>query len=195
MSLQRQKQLIEELSNLGENIPGLDVDIIIENIAKNSDEIKSQVQMIEEEVDENIERGMDENQAKEEGKQKIKDIIKKYKESIRDAIIEQITIIKLQFKVFKEGLAQIPADVKATIANLALPPAITVPPGGPNPIYAVNLASTTKRALIATLSVMIIAFTAMLIASNKIFFVLPNTILSLFEKISTFSKLLNTIPV
>jgi hypothetical protein len=192
MSLQKQKELIEELSNLGENIPGLDIDSIIENIAKESDEIKSQIQMIEDESLENIERGMDENQAKEEEKQKREEIIEKYKSGIREPVLEQITIIKQEFKVFRQGLSQIPADVTATIANIALPPSI---PGGPNPIYAINLASTTKRALIATLSVMIVAFTAMLIASNKIFFVLPNEILSLFEKISAFSTLLNTIPV
>jgi hypothetical protein len=195
MSLKRQKDLIEKSSDLGENIPGLNVDKIVENLAKNSTEIKNQVKIIEDEVDENIERGMDENEAKEEGKKKIKDTIKQYKDSIRDAVIEQIAIIKQQFKIFKEGLQRIPADVKAAIANIVLPPSISAPPGAPNPVYALNLVKTTKNALVATLAIMIVAFTAILIASNKITFVLPNSILSLFEKIKITSTTINTIPV
>jgi hypothetical protein len=195
MSIKRQKDLIEKSSDLGENIPGLNVDKIVENLAKNSTEVKNQVKIIEEEVDENIERGMDENEAKEEAKKKIKDTIKQYKDSIRDAVIEQIAIIKQQFKIFKEGLQRIPADVKAAITNIALPPSISAPPGAPNPIYALNLVKTTKNALVATLAIMIVAFTAILIAANKISFVLPNSILSLFEKIKISSTTINTIPV
>jgi hypothetical protein len=194
MSLKRQKELIELSIDLGENIPGLNVDKIVENLAKNSEEIKAQDKIIQEEVDENIERGMDKNEAEKEGKKKLKEAIQKFKDSIREVVIEQIAIIKQQFKIFKEGLQRIPADVKAAIANIALPPAISAPPAAPNPIYALNLVKTTKNALAGTLAIMIAAFTTVLIASTKISFVLPKPVLSLYEKIKITAQTINTIP-
>lgn len=195
MSIERQKSLIDQSSNLGLNVPGLNINSIIEKLAKESKEIKTQIEIIDTEIDENVERGMSSEEAKKEAKEKTKELIEKYKESIREIVIEQIAIIKQQFKVFKEGLQRIPDDVKAAIANIALPPAISVPPSGPNPIYALNLVKTTKNSLLGTLAIIIVAFTAMLIAANKISFVFPNSILSLFESIKISATVINSIPL
>lgn len=195
MTLIRQKELILQAGELGENLPGLNLDTILENLAKKSDEVKAQYDIAESEIADNVSRGMSEDDAKKEAENKIKEILNAYKESIRESVIEQITIIKQQYRVFKEGLARIPDDVQAVIANIALPPAITVPPGGPNPIYALNLAKTTKNALAGTLSIIIVAFTEILKVATKILFVLPNSLLSLYEKLKTTSTILNSIPI
>lgn len=194
MSIARQKELINDSGDLGEQIPGLNVNSVVENLAKKSAEVKTQIEIIEVEINENVERGMPREQAKEEAKEKRKELIEKYKESISEIVPEQIAIIKQQFKVVKEGLKRIPDDVKAAIANIALPPAVSAPPSAPNPVYAFNLVKTTKNALLGTLAVMIVAFTSMLLAANKISFVFPTSILSLFESIKTMSGLINGIP-
>jgi predicted RNase H-like HicB family nuclease len=195
MSLDEQKRLIEQAGNLGESLPGLNLNSILENIVKQSDELKTQYEIVEQEVEENIARGESEADARKEAEEKIKQTLNAYKESIREVAIEQIAIIKQQYRIFKEGLERIPADVKLVIANIALPPAISVPPGTPNPIYALNIAKTAKSSLAGTLSIIIFAFTEILKAANKIFFVLPQSLLALYENIKTLSTVLNTIPV
>jgi hypothetical protein len=194
MSLAEQKRLVEQAGELGESLPGLNLNSILENIVKNSKEFKAQSDIAEQEVNENVERGQSREEARKEANRKIKQTRDIYKESIREAAIEQITIIKQQYRIFKEGLERIPADVKLVIANIALPPAITAPPGAPNPIYALNIAKTAKSALAGTLSIIIFAFTEILKAANKIFFVLPQSLLSLYEKLKTTSNILNSIP-
>jgi hypothetical protein len=51
MSLQQQKDLLDKLGNLGEPIPGLDIDPIIENLAKKSEELKTVTESIDSEED------------------------------------------------------------------------------------------------------------------------------------------------
>jgi hypothetical protein len=195
MSLEKQKQLIASSGSLGLSIPGLSIDPIVKNIMDKSAELKSHKEMIEEEKKENEERGMNKEDAKKEAETKLKEVIEKYKKSIKEAAEEQIILIKQHYKNFKEGLESIPSDVKAVIANIALPPAISVPPGSPNPIYALNLAKTAKSSISGTLSTIIISFTEILKAANKILFVLPEPILSLFQKVKTASGINNGIPI
>ena len=195
MSLEKQKQLIASSGSLGLSIPGLSIDPIVKNIMDKSAELKSHKEMIEEEKKENEERGMNKEDAKKEAETKLKEVIEKYKKSIKEAAEEQIILIKQHYKNFKEGLESIPSDVKAVIANIALPPAISVPPGSPNPIYALNLAKTAKSSMTGTLSTINISFTEILKAANKILFVLPEPILSLFQKVKTASGINNGIPI
>jgi hypothetical protein len=183
MSLEKQKKLVEESGALGLSIPGLSLEPIIKNIMEKSGELKAQKEMIEEEIKENQERGMKKEDAKKEGEKKLKELIDGYKKNLKESVEEQITLIKQHYKNFKEGLESIPEDVKAVIANIALPPAISVPPAAPNPIYAINLAKTAKSSIAGTLSVIIISFTEILKAANKILFVLPEPIVSLYEKV------------
>ena len=56
MSLQQQKDLLDKLGNLGEPIPGLDIDPIIENLAKKSEELKTVTESIDSEEEEENER-------------------------------------------------------------------------------------------------------------------------------------------
>jgi DNA repair exonuclease SbcCD ATPase subunit len=195
MSLERQKKLVEEAGELGLGIPGLSLDPIINNIVDKSEEIKTQKEIIEEERDELIERGENAEEAKKTAQEKIKEIVKIYIAAIKEAILEQIAIIKQAYKKLSDDLKSIPDDIKSIIANILLPPAISVPPAAPNPIYAVNLAKTAKNNLNSVLNAIIISFTEMLKAANKILFALPESILTLFEQIKTTSQVINTIPV
>jgi hypothetical protein len=195
MSLERQKELITSAGDLGLVIPGLALIAIIENIVEKSQEVKVQAEIIDKERKAKEEQGIDKEQAKAEAKEKRKAMIDKFKENIKDYVKEQIALIKQQYKIFMDGLKRIPEDVKTAIQNIALPPAITVPPGGPNPLYALNIAKQTKAALVGTLGIIVLAFTEVLKAATKILFVLPDSLLSTFEQIKTAFTIIKSIPV
>jgi hypothetical protein len=195
MSIEAQQNLILELSSLGEGLPGLDPTPIIKNILDKSEEVKSYILMVEEEVQENIDRGMTKEEAKAEAKRQITAMIKSYETMLRTIVEEQIAIIKSQYKVIKDGLTAIPNDVKTAIANIMLPPAISVPPAGPNPIYALNLIAETKNALSGLLNVIAAALVTLIKAATTIKFEVPSIVLSLGTTIKTTDTLLSTIPV
>lgn len=231
MSLQQQKDLLDKLGNLGEPIPGLDIDPIIENLAKKSEELKTVTESIDSEEEEENERETrsekrkerkaekerkkagkkektegEKKAAEEERKKKRKEakekadarkkkIIEDYKKNIRKTVQEEIDIIKYNYKIFTDAIESIPPDVSALITNILLPPAITVPPGLANPIYAINLAKQGKNTLGRTLSSSIVAFSQVLKASNAIKFELPKSILDLFDKIAFINNLISGIPL
>jgi flagellar biosynthesis GTPase FlhF len=231
MSLQPQIELLSKLGSLGESIPGLDVEPIVENLVKKSEEIKTATESIEEEEEEENERETrserrkerkaererkkagrkekteEEKEAqkaerekkKEEFKKKAEEQIKKivgnYKSQMNVIVSENIIGITQSYKVFKDSIESIPPDVNALIANILLPPAITAPPGGPNPVYALNLTIQGKNTLSRTLNSAIVAFTQVLKLSTAIKFEIPKSILDLFDKISTVNNLINKIPL
>ena len=216
MSLDPQIQLLSKLGNLGKSIPGLNIDPIIENLAKKSEEIKTITESIDSEEEEENERTRrsekktktpEEKEAqkaerekkREEAKKKAKDqkkkIIDTYKKNIRKTVQEEIDVIKQNYKVFKDAIDSIPPDVTALITNIALPPAITAPPGAPNPIYAINLAKQGKNTLGRTLNSSIVAFSQVLKAANAIKFEIPKFILDLFDKIAFVNNLISGIPI
>jgi hypothetical protein len=231
MSLEPQIQLLSKLGNLGESIPGLNVDPIIENLVKKSEEIKTATESIDAEEEEENERetrferkkerkaekerkkaGGKEKTEEEKEEQKAerkkkreetkkkadaqkKKIIENYKKQMRVVVQENTIEIKQNYKIFKDAIESIPPDVTALIANIFLPPAITVPPGGPNPLYALNLTKQTKNTLVRTLNSAIVAFTIVIKLSTAIKFEIPKPILDLFDKINIVSNLIGSIPL
>lgn len=216
MSLEPQIQLLSKLGNLGQSIPGLNIDPIIENLAKKSEELKTVTESIDaEEEEENerarrsekkkktpeekeaaeAERKKKREEAKKKAEEQKKKIIDTYKKNIRKTVQEEIDIIKQNYKVFKDAIESIPPDITALITNIALPPSITVPPGVFNPVYAYNLAKQGKNTLGRTLNSSIVAFSQVLKAANAIKFQLPKSILDLFDKIALINSLLSGIPI
>jgi len=193
MNLQPQIDLLTKLGDMGEGIPGLSIDPIIENMVKQSEEIKSYYESIEEEVQENIDRGMEAEKAVEEAKKQKEEIIKKYKENIKSLVQEKIGEIKNQYKIFKDSLKSIPDDVKATIANLASPAVITVPPGVNNPVNIINEAKKAINFLTGTLNIAILAFSEIIKAANVILFQIPQPILDTVNTISTVNNIISTL--
>jgi chemotaxis protein histidine kinase CheA len=231
MSLEPQIQLLSKLGSLGESIPGLDIDPIIENLVKKSEEIKTATESIDEEEEEENERetrserrkerkaekerkkaGKKEKteeekeaqkaerkkkreETKKKAKEQKKKIIENYKKQIRVVVQENTIEIKQNYKIFKDAIESIPPDVSALITNILLPPAITVPPGGPNPLYALNLTKQAKNTLVRTLNSAIVAFTVVIKLSTAIKFEIPKPILDLFDKINIVSNLIGSIPL
>ena len=192
---EKQKEMFNQTGELGDKIPGLDKDKVIEELAKNEPTIKQSIGKIEQGANEDVELGMSEEEATKKAKGEIKKMINGYKKNIEDFVNTRIIEINQQYTVFKKSVESIPDDVKGVIANLTQPATVTAPPGAPNPLYAVNLAKSTKNAISITLSAAIAAFAVVLKLCTELKFKLPDSILSIFDKISGFSKLLNSIPV
>ena len=194
MSVESQQLTIEQAGSLGLPIPGLSPEPIIANLAEKSKEVKTHIDIIRQEQKDNEDSGMSKEEAKKDADKKVKDIIKKFKDSIKAMVMEQISIIKQQFKIVQDGITRIPIDVQAAIANIALPPSVSVPPGAPNPLYALNLALQTKNSLKGILGVMVSAFTTLLIAANMIMFILPPPVMALYGAIQTAAGIVGSIP-
>jgi len=195
MSLEQQEALIVKLGDGGDSIPGLEIEPVIENITEKSEELKGYTKVVDEEVQENIDRGMSPDDARKEAAEKTEEITTEFKESIKQAVSEKITIIKQEYKVIQDGLIRIPEDVTGIIANILLPPAIAAPAAAPNPVYALNLAKSSKNILSGLLNTIATAFTAMLQAANQILFVLPAPVLLLAEQLAILKTLVDSIPV
>lgn len=194
MALEAQIALIDTLGNMGEKLPGLDLDKIIENIAKKAEAIKSQYDAIKEEVDELRNR---DRITKDEAKQMVKDkmnaIIEEYKKKITQMVNDAINEIQSAWKEIKTQIKQIPKDVKNAIKAIALPPAIG--PVGPNPLYAITIAAQTKSLLVAILNALATNLIKLLKAATMILFEVPQPVLAAGETIKALATVLNTIPV
>lgn len=195
MSLENQTQIIDKIGGLGESIPGLNSNSIIQNLLKNSKELSTYYDSIPQDVEENVQRGMSREEAQKKSDEDIKNVTESYKKGIEKGIKDKITSMKQNYKIFKDSVDSIPEDITALISNIALPATVTAPPGAPNPIYALNLAKQGKNTLGRTLNTAISAFTQLLKDANSIGFEMPTSILNLFEKISTINTLISSIPV
>ena len=194
MALDPQITLMTALGDMGAGLPGLDLDKIIENIAKKAEALKAKKEAIEKEIDELRNRDrITKDEPKQMLKDKIKELIDKYKEAIKQMVIDAINEIKSVWKEIKTQVKQIPKDVAAAIATIALPPAIG--PVGPNPIYALSIAAQTKSLLVAILNALATNLIKLIKAATMISFELPQPVLAVGETIKVLDTLLNTIPV
>jgi len=192
MSLDKQKELLPKLQNMGESIPGLSIGPIIDNLLKSEDQFKVYTDLADSEKEDNIQRGMTKEEATKIAEEGINKLKEKYKESIKEFVNEKITEIKQEYKIFKETIKSLPVEISALIANIALPPAI---PAGPNPLYSLNVVIQAKANLERIINSMVISFTTILKASNDLKFQIPNVVLSLFDKIAIIGRLLKSIPL
>lgn len=194
MALEPQIALMTVLGDMGTGLPGLDVDKIIENIAKKAEAIKAKKEAIEKEIDELRNRDrITKEEAKKMLKAKIKEYIDKYKEAIKKMVNDAINEIKSVWKEIKVQVKQIPKDVAAAIAAILVPPAIG--PVGPNPIYALLIAAQTKSVLSAILNALATNLIKLIKAANMILFELPQPVLIVGDTIKILDTLLSTIPV
>lgn len=195
MSLEQQIDIIKKAGNLGESLPGLDSDSVIDNILENSKELKANSEIIEAEKKDNIDRGMTEENATKEAEKQLADSVEKIRSSMKAFIEEEIAYIKINYKIFKDGLDSIPSDVQLTTANILLPPAIAVPAATPNPIYAINLAKTTKNAISGVLNKITLAFLEIIKSSTRISYELPSSLLTLYNQLKVLENTISEIPL
>jgi len=167
MALEDQVKAISELGKLGENIPGLSVDKVVENLAKKDESLEEYLKLIEDEKQDNLERGMSE---------------------------EEVIMMKQEYKIAKEALDSIPTEASTAIATAAIPPAISAPPSAANPLYTLAMATQTKKSLLKTINIVIASLTKVMMIANRLKFELPESIVNLVKVLGIATSALSVIP-
>ena len=183
---------IKDLGKLGKDIPGLNKDSVIENIIKKDKNLGEYIKMIDAEKEENVERGMSKEEAEKKAKEDAKAVLDGVKKSLEPMVEEEIIKMKQEYKIAKEALDSIPAEVTATVANAALPAAL--PPAVPNPAYTLGVAIQTKKSILKTLNVVLSSLTTVLMIATKLKFKVPAPVIALIAAITTVTNLLSAIP-
>lgn len=194
MALDSQLSSALKLGDLGETIPGLNVDSVIENLVKKDEGMKNYLKLIEDERIENIERGMTEEEAKKEAAAKSKEAVETMKKNMKPAVEEDITKMKQEYKIAKEAIESIPGEAQTTAALIVVPPAISTPPSAANPAYTIGVATQTKKSLSKSLSIATSALTTLILIATKLKFELPPVILNLVNALNIATTALSIIP-
>jgi hypothetical protein len=210
-ALQKQKDLITTLSNSPGNpvIPGLNVKAIALKLAEldtnlqetikyykdlaDREAAKEEQQQADAGVVETDEQKRARRQKKrDEALKKGQDIVDKYVEAQRDFIQEQIAIIEVNAGVIEGAVIGLPPAVSAAIVTASVPTAVGA--AVPNYLYNIGVLLQTLRGFSQTLKLIKTAFLNILIAADKIKFVLPTTITGLLDKILNVEKLFEKEP-
>lgn len=194
MSLEDQSKAVGKLGELGLSIPGLNVDSVIENLIKKDEDLGKYLKMISDARKEKIARGMSKEDADKEAEDEKKKVLDKVKENLKPMVEEEIIKMKQEYKTAKEALDSIPGEAQAAIAAAALPPAVTAPPGAPNPAYTLAMALQTKKNILKILNIVLSSLTTVMMIANKLKFELPASILKLVEALNIATTALSIIP-
>lgn len=206
-ALQEQKKLITNLSSSGPAIPGLNVEDVAKRLAELDTNLQDSVnyykdladqERIKEELDalnSGIVESAEAKSARIERKRKqaeeeTEKIVDGYIESQRDFIQEQIAIIEVNSAVIQGEVESLPALIIAAGITASLPTAVGL--AVPNYLYNIGVFLQSLKGFAATLKLIKTAFLNVLIAADKIKFVLPEPITILLNKITaiedTFKK-------
>jgi uncharacterized protein (DUF2384 family) len=194
MALEDQVKAISELGKLGENIPGLSVDKVVENLAKKDESLEEYLKLIEDEKQDNLERGMSEEEADKAAEEAKKQAVETLKGNIKPAVEEEVIMMKQEYKIAKEALDSIPTEASTAIATAAIPPAISAPPSAANPLYTLAMATQTKKSLLKTINIVIASLTKVMMIANRLKFELPESIVNLVKVLGIATSALSIIP-
>jgi hypothetical protein len=208
-ALEEQKKLISTLGRSGPSIPGLSVEEIAENLAEldqnladtidyyktlaEQEAAKEEQQQADAGVVETDEQKRARRQKKtQEALKKGEEMTAKYIEAQRDFIQEQIAIIEVNAGVIEGAVTGLPPAVSAAIVTASVPTAVGA--AVPNYLYNIGVLLQTLRGFSQTLKLIKTAFLNILIAADKIKFVLPPAITGLLDKILNVEKLFEKEP-
>lgn len=208
-ALQDQKKLITTLSRSGPSIPGLTVEDVAKKLAELDTNLRETIKYYkdladreaakeeQEKADAGIKETDEEKRARRKKKRdeafkKGEEMIAKYIEAQRDFIQEQIAIIEVNAGVIEGAVIGLPPAVSAAIVTASVPTAVGA--AVPNYLYNIGVLLQTLRGFSQTLKLIKTAFLNILIAADKIKFVLPPTITGLLDKILNVEKLFEKEP-
>lgn len=199
-ALQEQKKLITNLSSSGPAIPGLNVEDVAKRLAELDINLQDSVnyykdladqERIREELDalnSGIVESAEAKSARVERKRKqaeeeSKKIVDGYIESQRDFIQEQIAIIEVNTGVIQSELSDLSTTIPLATVTAAQPAAIGA--ALPNPFFNLGNLLQTFKGILRSLKFIKTSFLNILIAADKIKFVLPEPITRLLNEIIT----------
>ena len=198
----------------GVNIPGLDIDTILQNFVEKSPQMKSILGATQELLDKieekkaEIQAKYDENDEDDATEMKVmldmlkeetNNIIEQQKKVVDDFIKEnkqmvqnKINIIKVSFKSIQDGTTELMSTISSAMTSISLPSFIGT--GSPNPARPVADFITIKHQLKAQLSPIITSAVTLLSAAQDIMFSVPAPVTSAINMISTVQSTIDTIP-
>jgi hypothetical protein len=208
-ALQEQKKLITTLSSSGPSIPGLTVEDVAKRLAELDTNLQETIKYYndladreaakeeQEKADSGIQETDEEKRARrkkkrDEALKKSDEMVAKYIEAQRDFIQEQIAIIEVNAGVIEGAVIGLPPAVSAAIVTASVPTAVGA--AVPNYLYNIGVLLQTLRGFSQTLKLIKTAFLNILIAADKIKFVLPPAITGLLDKILNVEKLFEKEP-
>lgn len=197
-ALNEQKKLISELGSSGQGLPGLNPDAIAkrladidENLAKTVDYYNSLAEAEADKEEKEAEaKGIKETEEQKkarreakrrEAQEKIKDVTDRFVETQKDFVNEQISIIQVNYNTIEKEVGDLPQTVSLAITTSLQPAAIG--PAVPNPIFNLGVLFQVLSSIKRSLGNIKTAFLNMLIAADKIKFVLPTQVTGLLQKI------------
>jgi actin-related protein len=204
-ALASQKALIDELggSRPGSGIPGLTPEEVSKRLADSDENLKKTKEYYEELAKREAEREESEAKAKgiketdaqkksrrdakkKEARKKIEETTKKFVAEQKDFVNEQISIIDLNYTLIQRELKDIPKGISVATATSLQPAAVGA--AAPNPIFNLGLYYQSLSSLKAALGNIKIYFLNILIAADKIRFVLPSNVTNLLQTVVALEK-------
>lgn len=177
-TIESMQSLVASISDSNSTqIPGLNIDTVINGMIENNTQYRSQ---------------LDSAKTEKERAEMKAEIAKSFKANGATYINEQINIIKAHQGQIITGIDQLTQNISSTIAAALLPSAI---PAAPNPVFVALDLKIKKNTFQKTLDDLLELFRKLLQAAINLSFVLPDSVLSLLEGLNTVKSLLDTIPV
>jgi AAA15 family ATPase/GTPase len=197
-ALEKQQELITTLSKDGPKIPGLDIEQIAKNLAELDQNLADTIDYYktlaeqeaakeeQEKADSGIEETDEEKKARrkkkrDEALKKADEMIAKYVKTQKDFIQEQISIIEVNYGVIDAEVKELPNTIILATTTSLQPAAVGA--AVPNPIFNLGVLYQTLKSIGRSVGTIKTAFLNMLIAADKIKFVLPPTITAILQKV------------
>ena len=197
-ALEKQQKLITTLSESGPKIDGLNVEQIAKNLAELDQNLADTIDYYktlaeqeaakeeQEKADAGIEETDEEKKARrkkkrDEALKKADEMIAKYVKTQKDFIQEQISIIEVNYGVIDAEVKELPNTITLATTTSLQPAAVGA--AVPNPIFNLGVLYQIFKSIGRSIGTIKTAFLNMLIAADKIKFVLPPAITGLLQKI------------
>ena len=202
-ALQEQKKLIAELGSSGQGLPGLNPDEIAkrladldENLSKTIEYYNSQAEAEADKEEKEAEakgiKETDEQKAarrkakRDEAQKKIKEVTDRFVETQKDFVNEQVSIIQVNYNVIEKEVGDLPKTITLATTTSVQPAALGA--AAPNPLFNLGVLFQILSSIKRSLGNIKTAFLNMLIAADKIKFVLPPSVTNLLQKILAIEK-------
>lgn len=193
------KETVDKLGKLADSLADPLValipteDDILEILAEKEPMIAGMIKLLRQEKLEREEAGMSKEEAEEKFKEEKKKMIDDYKKALKDMVKAELKKVKDNIGVFVTAVKNIPPAVVALVTNIALPPALG--PVAPNPVHALNTASTAVKGLQVILQNALVAFGVIMAGSLILKIALPQPLIDTYTVMLTLSGILGAVPI
>lgn len=193
-ALKKQRELISELGS--SSVPGLNLETIAQNLADLDENFSKTVKYFEEQADKEASKeeqaaaaaGVEETEEqkkarrdkkRQEANKKRKELLDRFVESQKEFVNEQISIIEVNYGIINQEVPSLVQTITLATTTSLQPAALGA--AAPNPLFNLGLLFQTIGSIRKSIGTLKTSFLAMLIAADKIKFVLPPPVTNLLQ--------------